>query len=165
MIVETLELYAGVFERCFVVVRERDGQVIEQIEESLGARVDILQSGKSNLGIGASLAEGVRQIVEEHDLRGLFIGLGDMPSIRKISLVALREEMRKVIEDVRGCILRPEFGGLPGHPVGFSREYFEDLLRADGDVGARQILELHPNCVKFLRLKDPGICLDFDLAG
>ncbi len=165
MVVETIAVYAEAFEECFVVVRKGDYEVIRQIDECLGARVDVLQSGKSNLGIGASLAEGVRQILEGHDPRGLFIGLGDMPCIRKNSLIALHEAMRKGIEDAPGYILRPEFEGLPGHPVGFSREYFEDLLRSDGDVGARRILELHPNRVSFLRLNDPGIYLDIDVAG
>ena len=163
MVIETLKPYSEAFDRCFVVVREDDVSVIGRIDEGLGERVEILRSGKSHLGMGASLAEGVRQIVARHDLLALFVGLGDMPCVRTSSLVALREAMRNSMKDAPRSIIRPEFDGSPGHPVGFSSEFFDELLRANGDVGARQILELHPECVLSVCLKDPGVCFDFDV--
>ena len=163
MVIETLKPYSEVFDSCFVVVREDDDLVIGQIDEGLGRRVEILRSGRSHLGMGASLAEGVRQIVARYDLLALFVGLGDMPCVRTSSLVALREAMRKSLNDASHSIIRPEFDGSPGHPVGFSSEFFDELLRANGDVGARQILESHAECIVSVSLKDPGVCLDFDV--
>ncbi len=165
MVIETLKPYQEVFDRCFAVVREDDEQVIERIEEGLGGRVEILRSGRSHLGMGATLAEGVRQTVARHKLQALFVGLGDMPCVRASSLVALHEAMRRTLKDAPRCIIRPDFDGLPGHPVGFACEFFDELLCASGDAGARQILKSHPECVVSFPLNDPGVCLDFDVSG
>lgn len=163
MVVESLKPYPGVFDSCYVVVRESDDPVIGRIEREMGGSVVILRSNRSHLGMGASLAEGVRQIVTRNQLQALFVGLGDMPSVRTSSLVALREAIRDRMNYVPRSIVRPEFDGTPGHPVGFACAFFDDLLGASGDVGARQILESHPECVVTVSLNDPGICLDIDV--
>lgn len=165
MVIETLKPYSEVFESCFVVVREDDYPIIARINGAFGGRVEILRSGRSDMGMGTSLAEGVRQIVAGHDLQALFIGLGDMPCIRASSLVALQKAMRKAMKAAPRSIIRPEFRGSPGHPVGFAEGFFDDLLLINWDVGALQILHSHPECVVSVALNDPGICLDFDVSG
>lgn len=164
MVIETLRPYAEVFDRCFVVVRHDDDQVIRRIEEGMEGRVEILRSGRSHLGMGASLAEGVPQVVTGHDLQALFVGLGDMPCIKSSSLVTLRETMRRVLKEAPRSIIRPRFGDSPGHPVGFTRAFFGELLHTSGDIGARQIIESHRDCVISVSLNDPGVCLDFDVS-
>ena len=161
MLVETLEKYADAFDMCFVVVRLDDGEVAQLIEANFGNKVRILMSEDSSLGMGASLACGVRHIIAEHsELQALFVGHGDMPFVRTGTLQRLRE----IMGGLSHAILRPEFNGVPGHPVGFAHEFLNEISRLTGDAGAKTVLESHPNAVRSFDFEDPGVCLDLDTS-
>ena len=159
MVIETLASYAREFDPCFVVVRTDDDELIQLIQGEFKRKVEILRSDKSLLGMGASLAEGVRQILKGHKLNALFVGLGDMPCVSPETLTTLRWAM----EQNPSALLRPEFQGTPGHPVGFSEKYFDELAQLIGDRGAVSLLQRHARDVTSVPVQDPGVCLDFDL--
>ena len=159
MVIETLSSYVGEFDPCFVVVRTEDDTLMELVNQEFSSRVGVLRSDKSHLGMGASLAEGVRQIVEGRDLRALFVGLGDMPCVSRETLTTLHWAM----EENRDSLIRPEFEGTPGHPVGFGSRYFRELGELFGDRGAVSLLQRHAREVSLVPVQDPGVCLDFDL--
>ena len=159
MVIETLTSYAGEFDPCFVVVRSEDDELIQLVREEFKRKVEILRSDKSHLGMGASLAEGVRQVLKGHELNALFVGLGDMPCVAPETLTTLRWAM----EQNPSALLRPEFEGTPGHPVGFGEKYFDELAQLFGDRGAVSLLQRHARDVTPVPVQDPGVCLDFDL--
>ena len=105
-------------------------------------------------GMGASLAFGVSASPEAD---GWVVALADMPFVR-----------RETIEDVAGrlragaWIVAPAREGRRGHPVGFSRALFRDLIRLGGDHGARVLLERDASRVELFESEDPGIFMDVD---
>lgn len=159
MLIETLQKYVSSFDVCGVVIRPDDVEITEIIENSFEERVGVLMSESAHLGMGASLASGVRKFgLDCPRLRALFVAHGDMPCVRTSSLITLRESIR----NLPATIVRPESNGTPGHPVGFARRFFKEIAHLTGDTGARTILERHPNAVRPVNLQDPGVCLDFD---
>jgi molybdenum cofactor cytidylyltransferase len=59
-------------------------------------------------------------------------------------------------------ILQPTCAGVPGHPVGFSASFIEELGLLRGDEGARRVLQAHPASVRRLEVADPGVLRDLD---
>lgn len=158
MLIETLAAYSDQFNPCFVLLRTEDDKLSNLVSAEFKGRVTVLGSEKSHLGMGASLAEGVRQIRESHKLTGLFVGLADMPCIARETLATLHRAM----EQGSTGLLRPEFEGKPGHPVAFSEEYFLELTQLSGDSGAISLLQRHSQDIKHVPINDPGVHQDFD---
>ena len=46
-----------------------------------------------------------------------------------------------------GRVVRAVYGGRPGHPVLLSRRCWDDVATLEGDVGARALVEAHPEWV------------------
>jgi len=59
-------------------------------------------------------------------------------------------------------IIIPEFDGQKGHPVYFGKKYFDFLLDAPQDEGARAIVQQFIKEVNFVKVEDEGIIADID---
>jgi len=59
-------------------------------------------------------------------------------------------------------IIVPVYNDKKGHPVYFSRLFFEPLLKAPLSEGARYVVRGNPDAVHLLHLEDPGILKDID---
>ena len=149
--IQSARIMAGTVDHCFAIVRDQDRQFADHLKR-LG--YDIVVQPARDAGMGDSLALGVRA-VEHAD--GWLIALADMPWIRQSTL-------RKVIDSLESgaAIAAPSYHGKRGHPVGFSRSYRSELMRLNGDTGARQILADHPCDLQMLEVDDPGILRDVD---
>lgn len=161
MLVATLEGYVHEFAPCFLVVRTGDDAIAHRVQDAYGAQqITILCSQNAHQGMGAALADAVQHIRAEQPLDALFIGLGDMPCIAPQTLARLHREM----QDLAGpeALLRPEFQGQPGHPVGFGKHYFGQLAQLSGDRGAASLLQRHAHRLTRVPVPDPGIHQDFD---
>ena len=159
MLIETLEKFAASFDPCLVVLRPDDDDIAQLVRTHFKCQVEILASPNSHLGMGASLADSVQQIIaEHHPLHALFVGHGDMPFVRASSLKKLRNTMERLSR----AIVRPQFNGSPGHPVGFTSDFLIELSRLSGDIGARTVLDSHSDKVRLIDIRDPGVCLDRD---
>jgi len=166
MLIETLEKYMQVFTPCFVVIRPDDDEIGRLLDAHLEHQVQVIASDDALLGMGASLAGGVQHIINQHaELHALFIAHGDMPLIRRSSLTRLHDIMQGLSPATARAILRPEFNGVPGHPVGFAQAFLRELAQLSGDVGARSVLASHLNALQTVDLDDPGVCVDFDTPG
>lgn len=90
------------------------------------------------------------------DWNGVLLTLADMPWIapQTYSLVAARLSA--------STISLPVFNGLPGHPVGFGRDFYQELRSLSGDVGAKPIVQKYAQHVRKLPLDDPAIRQDVD---
>ncbi|MCY4040905.1 MAG: nucleotidyltransferase family protein [Gammaproteobacteria bacterium] len=163
MLIETLSKYTQAFDPCFVVIRTDDGEIGRLLAAHFDQQVQVIASHEAVFGMGASLADGVRHILAKHtELHGLFVGHGDMPLVRSGSLARLNQTMKGLSPFMSEAILRPEFNGVPGHPVGFTHGFLHELSQLSGDVGAKSVLTSHPSAVQTVDLDDPGICVDFD---
>ncbi len=89
--------------------------------------------------------------------KGYVIALADMPYIAPTTIQAVANQLSHV-----GGIVIPTFEGKRGHPVGFSANYHDDLLRLSGDEGAKSIVKTHADAVTLLACEDAGILADID---
>ena len=105
-------------------------------------------------GMGHSLATGLSACT---DCTAVLVVLGDMPAVRPATYTALAEALRP------DRIVVPRFAGQRGNPVGIGREFFADLLQADGDRGARRLLQVHADAIQWLDVDDPGVLQDIDV--
>jgi molybdenum cofactor cytidylyltransferase len=62
------------------------------------------------------------------------------------------------------AIAAPLYRGRRGHPVGFAREFFPQLLQLSGDQSARAILQAHAARMKAILTTDAGVLCDIDMA-
>jgi len=137
--------------RVVVVVRPGDEELRLLLARE---RVAIVECAEAERGMGHSLAAGV---AAERDADGWVIALGDMPHIRPDTIRAVAAALKK-----GATLVVPVFAGERGHPVGFGREFRDDLLTLSGDAGARAVLAAHAPAVRQLEVDDPGVVQDVD---
>ena len=58
--------------------------------------------------------------------------------------------------------MHAEHRGRRGHPVGFAAELYSELVKLQGDEGARRIIARYP--AVGLEVADPAVLLDIDTA-
>jgi molybdenum cofactor cytidylyltransferase len=117
-------------------------------------QVAIVECAEAERGMGHSLAAGV---AAECSAEGWVIALGDMPHIRPDTIRAVAAALEQ-----GATLVVPMFAGERGHPVGFGRQFRDDLLTLSGDAGARAVLTAHASAVRQLEVDDPGVVQDVD---
>lgn len=127
--------------------------LVREAERFVAARdIVVLPAAEAQrAGMSRSIVVGVSA---RSDADGWLIHPADMPLVRPQTFRALAAALPG-----QACVV-PHFGGRRGHPVGFSAELYSELLRLDGDEGARRLLLRYPSRV--LDLDDPGILVDID---
>jgi molybdenum cofactor cytidylyltransferase len=105
-------------------------------------------------GMGNSLAHAV---AARRDAGGWVIALADMPSLRPATIAAVA----RAIEG-GAALAAPAYQGRRGHPVGIANRFRDDLLKLDGDAGARDIVAAHQDEIVLLDGDDAGVLLDID---
>jgi molybdenum cofactor cytidylyltransferase len=105
-------------------------------------------------GMGHTLAAGV---AATPDAAGWIVALADMPLLQASTVAAVARALRE-----GASIVAPSFQGQRGHPVGFSRIWFDALCALQGDTGARPLLRAHADQVTLIPVPDPGCLQDID---
>lgn len=160
LIIASLRPYRAVFANVAIVVRSSDSELTHMIGTRLGRHLPIIiPTAQAHLGMAASIADGVRTLA---DWDYLFLGLGDMPYVKSETLARLKAEMDAARVDRAARIVVPMYQDAPGHPVGFSREFFAELIALTGDRGARSVIDAHPAHVRRVDVDDPGTVTDID---
>ena len=156
----TTRLYAQVFINTVVVLRDKDAQLNSLLHREL-PQVRTVAAADSHLGMGHSLAAGITAV---NDWDYVFVGLADMPYVRTDSLLALKDRMDALLEAHANSpvIVQPTCNGVPGHPVGFSRDYFARMSGLTGDSGAKALIANAGSSLHRLALEDPGTLEDLD---
>jgi molybdenum cofactor cytidylyltransferase len=70
--------------------------------------------------------------------------------------------MRDARREGQPQIIVPVVRGVPGHPVGFSCEFFADLVALQGDRGARTVIDANARSVREVETDDDGTIRDVD---
>jgi molybdenum cofactor cytidylyltransferase len=115
---------------------------------------EIIVCRESIGGMGYSLAAGVQAT---NNASAWIVALGDMPLIRSTTHQAVAERLRS-----GASLVASEYRGRRGHPVGFSGEWFDQLIAMTGDQGGRTILEQNREALILCPVDDPGATQDFD---
>ena len=113
-----------------------DGRVAALV----GLAVESVGISAAEEGMAASLRAGARA-AQVRGAKGLLILLPDMPEIDSGDLCALTDFFA---EDPHRPARAATSDGRPGHPVILPAPLFADVMRLQGDTGARAILHAHP---------------------
>ncbi|TFH73372.1 nucleotidyltransferase family protein [Gammaproteobacteria bacterium LSUCC0112] len=105
-------------------------------------------------GMGHSLVCGIQHVPE--DWQSAFVCLGDMPFVSTDTLCLLFNASNSQ------NIIIPTWQSARGHPVGFGRQFFPELLQCRGDSGARHILQAHKQAIIEMETGDSGVVQDID---
>jgi molybdenum cofactor cytidylyltransferase len=105
-------------------------------------------------GMGASLACAARAA---GPAAGYLIALGDMPFVRPSTIAAVRDALTG-----GAPLAAPYFRTRRGHPVGVAGRFYDALLAAKGDEGAKQLLSAHASELVKVPVGDAGVVRDID---
>ena len=130
--------------------------VLDAVRAS-GLPFHVVGPSASRLGMGDSIAAGVRETLDRADAAGWLVLPGDLPLIRSetLSAIALAPP---------SAVTVPMYHGQHGHPVRFAASCGPELIRLQGNNGAAPVLRSQAamNSVAFMELDDIGIVTDVD---
>lgn len=132
-----------------------------QIMEDLGAKIKhrhltvVINKNYQN-GQSTSLQAGIREIGTDFPA-AMFI-LGDQPLIDSKTLDRLLERFRSSEKNI--CV--PYYKKTRGNPVILSRMFYDAINDLKGDIGARKIIEDHPDQVLRVAVERETFFQDID---
>ncbi|HKC33609.1 MAG TPA: NTP transferase domain-containing protein, partial [Xanthobacteraceae bacterium] len=108
-------------------------------------------------GLSTSLKAGLAALPAGAD--GAIVCLGDMPQVD----AGLIDCLVAAFEPEKGAlVVVPTIAGKRGNPVVWSRRFFADLSRLDGDVGARHLIGAYPEAVVEVPVTGRAAFVDVD---
>lgn len=116
-----------------VVLRHPDA---ERRAALSGLNVQVIENPDWESGMATSLHVGLSEV--NNSARAIVITLADMPEITPHDIDALIAEFDPD-NGITICQAVDE-NNLPGHPVLFGRDHFDELSSLTGDTGARSVL-------------------------
>ncbi len=136
-----------------LAVVNADAAELARLFEQNGVPVTVCPHAQA--GMGASLAWAVSKTAHAS---AWIVALADMPLIQPATIAQVVATL-----DDPAAIAVPVFQEQRGHPVGFGRTYFEELIQLNGDRGAQSLLRNHAEYVQWLVCNDPGVVMDIDM--
>ena len=110
-------------------------------------------------GLATSLAAGVRRLMQEDDLDGAIILLGDMPLVTAGLITRL---IAAFAPSEGHAICVPVLDGKRGNPILWSARFFPDMAGLQGDTGAKHLLGENAEWIAEVPVDDPAIFRDID---
>jgi len=108
-------------------------------------------------GLSTSLKAGLGAVPDNVD--SAIVCLGDMPQVT----TALIDRLMATFDPKGNAhVVVPTIGGKRGNPVVWSRQFFPELMRLDGDVGARHLIGANADVVVEVSVEDTGVLIDVD---
>ena len=147
---------AGI-ERVFVVTGHRPDEVRAALVDR---PCEFVHHAAWEAGMGASIAAGLRGILEHAEPDGVLVCVGDLAGLESAWISALVAAFSESAS--ASCICVPTFEGCSGHPVLFGRSHFEALARLAGEAGGRSILQAHPADILEVAIGSADILRDLD---
>ena len=114
---------------------------------------EIIASNNSVKGMSQSLIAGIQA---QPNSRAWLIALGDMPYVQ---IQTIEKLAAKATTD---NIVVPVFDNKRGNPVIFGQRFYDDLMKLDGDVGAKELINSNRDLVCEVDVTDIGVLLDID---
>jgi molybdenum cofactor cytidylyltransferase len=146
-------------ERLFVAIHEQD-QALEALLNT--AEIEHFVCPDSLQGMGHSIANVCQSALQKLEAEGIapgacLIALADMPFIHPSSYQRIVTAL-----DQGASIVRPEYHGQVGHPVGFAEGWWPQLVTLEGEQGARDFIARHREASMLIACDDPGVVYDID---
>lgn len=155
-------LASGVDDIVVVTGHETDSvraALLADRDETARARLRFVLNEAHDSGMGSSLAAGIGALGETVD--AALVCLGDMPHVDSQTI----ERLLAAFDPLEGrAVCVPVHAGKRGNPVLWAREFFAQMRRIEGDVGARALLGEHAERVCEVPVPQAGVLLDVDSA-
>ena len=131
----------------------------KEVEQILGDFVKssnnfmIVTNKNPAFGLSESIKNGLKEL-RECDVCMFFTG--DQPGL---SLETIRKLVEKAGKDK---IIIPKYNGKNGSPVIFGSDFYDGLIRLEGDSGGKQIISLHKKNIEYIEIKNSIEGFDID---
>jgi molybdenum cofactor cytidylyltransferase len=156
---ESIRKTASVIDEVMVVLRFGDKDFAKELEQRIDSDdIKYYCAPDSAKGMGHSLANSITKV---KDWDAALVFLGDMPFVQAETVESLLAEYEFRKKD-RSPIVIPVRHGKRGHPVLFANKYFDEISAIEGDNGAKNVIDAHPNQVFKVEVEDLGVIRDID---
>jgi molybdenum cofactor cytidylyltransferase len=134
------------------------GHQAAEVENALaGLKVKFVRNPDFFAGLASSVKAGIAAVPANAD--GVVVCLGDMPRID----ARLVDRLIEAFAPDRGHLIAvPVSDSRRGNPVLWSRRFFGELMKLDGDIGARNLIAAHAEAVVEVPVEGRGAFLDVD---
>jgi molybdenum cofactor cytidylyltransferase len=129
----------------------------EIVRRNVGPRTTFVEMDQP-CEMSESLKTGWRWVRENTDARGVMISLADQPLVRAGTIDLL---IQTFLSSSKPCCV-PAYRGRHGHPVVFSPGFDRDIMKLEGDRGARRVLAGRPDLVLEVEVDSDEVLLDLD---
>ena len=110
---------------------------------TLNSKVKAIRNSAPQKGISESIKLGIKSS-DPCDAYMFFVG--DMPLIKEETIGNMVSTYKK-LDIGKAPILCPIYEGQRGNPTIFAKQYKEEFLNLQGDIGGRQIIARHSQCI------------------
>lgn len=135
------------------VTGESHNQIAAQLQP-LGYRM--VQNPDAKRGMGTSLKIGLEHL--QH-VDAVLVCLADMPDLKTATLKSIVNCWQ---ESSRDKFIVPTYKGRRGNPVMIPSCFFSEFCQHDGDIGAKAVIQQHPEQVLTFETGDPSVLTDYD---
>ena len=149
----TANLHRGGFGPILLILGREAARIRPYVPEEVDR---ILVNEHPELGQLASFQLGIRHLPP--GVPGCLMALIDHPLISASTFQRIAEHLQQAPDR----IAIPSKNFKKGHPTYFPARFFDEILSAPLEAGARQILKNHPEAIDYILVDDDGIFIDFD---
>jgi molybdenum cofactor cytidylyltransferase len=128
----------------------------DDVKEAVGAGAELVHNPHAHTGMASSLQAGLRALRPE--MAAAVVMLGDQPLVGARTIAALLRAWRREGSRPAVAVAKTRKEWTP--PVVLARELWDELYALEGDAGARQILDGHPELLD--TVPAPGRADDVD---
>jgi molybdenum cofactor cytidylyltransferase len=134
------------------------GHEADRVKAALaGLNVTFVHNPDFKEGLSTSLKAGIAVVPAVCDAATIL--LGDMPNVS----AALINRLTQALDLEKGMLIAvPTRDGKRGNPVMWSRRFFGELMKLEGDSGARHLIGQNADAVAEVPADDDSIFLDID---
>jgi molybdenum cofactor cytidylyltransferase len=133
------------------------GHRADEVRSAAGPDINTVHNPAFAEGLASSLRAGLNALPSGLD--GVLVCLGDMPDVSTATFEALISAFNPT-EGRAICV--PVSDGKRGNPTLWGLQFLPDLMRLEGDSGARSLFGPHAEWVCEVPVDDPGILHDYD---
>lgn len=144
-------------ERIFLILGYKHEKILDTLSHKIcHPAIETVINPEYSKGQSTSTKTGIKAIKNRYPA-AMFL-LGDQPLVDSETINFLLE--RFWISSKNICV--PYHNKKRGTPTIFGNKYYDQILRIEGDVGARHLIEYNDDDVLKIELKDSSIFFDID---
>lgn len=137
-----------------VVTGANADEIVKSLKQQ---QAEIIYNENWKEGMASSIVAGLQQAIHlNHELEGVIFTVCDQPFVARNLFTQLYEMQQSNPTKVVACA----YAGTIGTPVLFTKKYFDELMKLNGDEGAKKILR--SNIADVVTIEFPGGTIDID---